>query len=148
MASPYFPALEFMDARREHARVDAATSFTCGAISVHPFRLNHPQGAWGYRLECGGASIVHASDHEHGNPAVDTVLREYAQNADVLIYDAQYTPEEYEAHRGWGHSTWNEGMRLCRAAGAGRLAIFHHEPDHDDAFIRSTLSGADSRPSL
>ena len=102
MTSPYSPALDFMAARREHAQIDAATSFMCGGISVHPFRLNHPQGAWGYRLEAEGASIVHASDHEHGDPVTDGVLREYAQNADVLIYDAQYTDAEYASKTGLG----------------------------------------------
>ena len=142
MESPYFPALDFMVANREHARVDAATSFTCGAISIHPFRLNHPQGAWGYRLECGGASIVHASDHEHGDPALDTVLREHAQNADVLIYDAQYTDAEYASKEGWGHSTWREATRLARDAGVGRLILFHHDPAHDDDTIRAIESEA------
>jgi ribonuclease BN (tRNA processing enzyme) len=53
-----------------------------------------------------------------------------------VIYDSTYTDEEFDAHRGWGHSTWQEGVRLCRAAGAKRLAIFHHDPAHDDSFMR------------
>jgi phosphoribosyl 1,2-cyclic phosphodiesterase len=52
-----------------------------------------------------------------------------------VIYDATYTEAEYPTYRGWGHSTWNEGVRLCRAAGAGRLIAFHHDPDHDDAAL-------------
>jgi phosphoribosyl 1,2-cyclic phosphodiesterase len=136
MTFPYSPALGFMAARREHARIDAA-SFTCGAISVHPFRLNHPQGAWGYRLESEGASIVHASDHEHGDPLIDAVVREYAHNADVLIYDAQYTDAEYASKEGWGHSTWREATRLARDARVGRLILFHHDPAHDDATMRA-----------
>jgi phosphoribosyl 1,2-cyclic phosphodiesterase len=120
MTAPYSPVLDFMTAPREYVRIDAATSFTCGGIGIHPFRLNHPQGAWGYRLESGGASIVHASDHEHGDPAKDAVLREYAQNADILVYDAQYTDQEYASKTGWGHSTWREATRLARDARVGR----------------------------
>ena len=142
MASPYSPALEFMAATREHARIDAAAAFTCGEISVHPFRLNHPQGAWGYRLESAGASIVHAVDHEHGDPVADAVLREHAQNADILIYDAQYTDAEYQSKTGWGHSTWREATRLARDARVGRLILFHHDPAHDDETMRAIESEA------
>jgi len=142
MTCPYSPALEYMAARREHAQIDAVSSFACGGISVHPFRLNHPQGAWGYRLEVEGASIVHASDHEHGDPERDVVLREYAQNADVLVYDAQYTDREYASKKGWGHSTWREATRLARDARVGRLILFHHDPTHDDDTMRAIESEA------
>ena len=50
-----------------------------------------------------------------------------------MIYDSTYTDEEFETYLSWGHSTWQEGVRLCRAAGVGTLVIFHHDPDHDDA---------------
>jgi phosphoribosyl 1,2-cyclic phosphodiesterase len=132
MSAPYSPALEFMAASRDHARIEAANPLTCGGIVVHPFRLHHPQGAWGYRIESEGASIVHACDHEHGDPAADAMVREYAQNADVLIYDAQYTDTEYAVKKGWGHSTWREATRLARQANVGRLILFHHDPAHDD----------------
>ena len=52
--------------------------------------------------------------------------------ADLVIYDATYTDEEFERFHGWGHSTWQEGVRLCEAAGAKQLVAFHHDPDHDD----------------
>jgi ribonuclease BN (tRNA processing enzyme) len=57
------------------------------------------------------------------------------EGADVVIYDSTYTESEFPAKVGWGHSTWEEGMRLCRAANVGRLAIFHHDPDHNDEFM-------------
>ena len=53
----------------------------------------------------------------------------------LLIYDAQYTPEEYEKYRGWGHSTWVEGVRVAREAGAKQLLLFHHDPAHTDSFL-------------
>lgn len=108
-------------------------------ITVRPFPLNHPQGAIGYRIEAGKTVIVYATDLEHGHAQLDKVLRDHAAGADVLIYDAQYTPEEYLRYRGWGHSTWTEGTRVARDAGARRLVLFHHDPAHDDGFLSHLL---------
>ena len=55
------------------------------------------------------------------------------EGADLVIYDSTYTEAEFADHIGWGHSTWNEGMRLCQMAGARQLATFHHDPDHEDS---------------
>ena len=57
------------------------------------------------------------------------------EGADLVIYDSTYTEEEFPSKIGWGHSTWNEGVKLCRMAGAKRLGIFHHDPEHDDVFM-------------
>ncbi len=57
------------------------------------------------------------------------------EGADILIYDATYTDDEYPRFKGWGHSTWQEGARLCEAAGVKTYAVFHHDPSHDDAFM-------------
>ena len=65
-------------------------------------------------------------------PELDAVLLDHAQDADVLICDAQYTPREYECHRGWGHGTWLQTTTLAREAGAKQLVLFHHDPAHDD----------------
>ena len=54
------------------------------------------------------------------------------QDADIVIYDCTYSDDEFTSHIGWGHSTWQEGIRLCRAANAKQLMIFHHDPDHTD----------------
>jgi phosphoribosyl 1,2-cyclic phosphodiesterase len=64
------------------------------------------------------------------------------EGADLVIYDSTYTDEEFPAKVGWGHSTWQEGVRLCQKAGARRLAIFHHDPDHDDGFMEAVEKGA------
>ncbi len=66
---------------------------------VRPFPVNHPQGAHGFRIEVDGASLVYATDYEHGSPSHDEGLREVASGADVLISDAQYTPDEYALRR-------------------------------------------------
>ena len=144
LSSPYSPALDFVGAQREYVQV-ASQPFRHGSITIHPFPLNHPQGAWGYRLESDGATIVHASDLEHGHPRLDSVLREHAQGADVLIYDAQYTEAEYRSKRGWGHSTWLDATQVARDAGVKQLILFHHDPLHDDAMMRDIVTRATHR---
>ena len=84
-----------------------------GDITVTMAKLNHPDPVYGYRLEHGGHSIVYATDTEHF-ACVDPTLKKLAAGADILIYDAQYTPEEYPAKVGWGHSTWQAGAELAR----------------------------------
>ena len=141
MANPYFPVkFEHMAARRHFEQIEGETRF--GELRVRPFPLHHPQGACGYRIETQGAAIVHASDLEHGDQALDRVLRENAEDADVLIYDAQYTPDEYGSKRGCGHSTWKEGVCAARDARVKRLVLFHHDPGHDDCFMENVESEA------
>lgn len=134
MSQPYFPVqFEFLHARREFAKAD---SIHDSGLRVKAFPLNHPQAAVGYRFELDGAVLVHASDCEHGDKKLDPVLRDYAQGADVLIYDSQYTPEEYESKRGWGHSTWLEATKIAKDAGVKHLVLFHHDPMRNDTALR------------
>jgi phosphoribosyl 1,2-cyclic phosphodiesterase len=135
MRTPYFPVnFEDVPARLGFAQVKSER-VKIGDVSVESFPLNHPQGAYGYRIEAGGKSIVYATDLEHGDERLDRVLRDHAAGADVLIYDAQYNDEEYGSHRGWGHSTWREAARVARDAGIGRLLLFHFDPVHTDARV-------------
>jgi phosphoribosyl 1,2-cyclic phosphodiesterase len=135
MRPPYYPVP--MPASLNYRKISEES---IGDLLVRPFALHHPNGATGYRIESSNASIVYASDHEHGDAAADTTLREYARDADVLIYDAQYTSEEYEHRRGWGHSTWRQAVKLARETGVRQLILFHHDPlrmDRDlDAIVR------------
>ncbi|MEP6715210.1 MAG: MBL fold metallo-hydrolase [Terriglobia bacterium] len=133
MAKPYFP-VDFgqVAAKRNFNAIAPGGAVDAGGVKVIPFPLNHPQKASGYRIEADGAVIVYATDYEHGDPELDRILLEYSANADVLICDAQYTPAEYEKHRGWGHSTWLNAVELARKAGARQLFLFHHDPSHDD----------------
>lgn len=142
MSNPYFPVnFEYLAAKREF--VDLRSNPLRGPnFSVQPFPMHHPQGATGYRIEAGGVVITHASDLEHGDTVLDKTLREYAQNADVLIYDSQYTPEEYPMKKGWGHSTWLEATRVARECKVKRLILFHHDPGHDDEWMRQIVHEA------
>jgi phosphoribosyl 1,2-cyclic phosphodiesterase len=133
MAKPYFP-IDFSQvaAKRDFHQIESGGAFKVGGLTVRPFPLNHPQGASGYRIECNGVTIVYATDYEHGVRESDATLCEHARNANILICDAQYTPAEYETHRGWGHSTWQNAVLLAREARAEHLMLFHHDPGHDD----------------
>lgn len=132
MKEPYFPVpFERLAARKEFAQVSEEPK-RFGAAVVSAFPLTHPGGAFGYRLRVDGMSVVYATDHEHGDAVADARLRAMAEGADVLIYDAQFTPEEYRSKGGWGHSTWLEATRVARDAGVKQLVLFHHDPDHTD----------------
>jgi phosphoribosyl 1,2-cyclic phosphodiesterase len=134
MSKPYFPVpFEHLAAQHRFGQIHPSVQF--GDLTVRSFAMNHPQGACGYRFECGGAVVVHACDLEHGEEKLDRILRQHAADADLLIYDAQYTPQEYESKRGWGHSTWREAVRLAREVNVKRLVLFHHDPGHDDRFM-------------
>jgi len=104
--------------------------------------LNHPQGCLGFRVETETGTLAYATDTEPGDPAGDEAVRHLARGADVLIYDAQFTPERFGLRRGWGHSTWAEGIRVAREAGARCLLLFHHDPEADDIAVDRALQHA------
>ncbi len=104
-------------------------------IVVRTAELNHPSRATGYRVEFDGRSVCYLTDHEHTEDGPDDALIALTKSADLVIYDATYTEAEYPNHVGWGHSTWNQGVRLCELSDAGKLVVFHHDPGHDDQFM-------------
>lgn len=102
-------------------------------IAVRTAVLNHPDGATGYRIEYAGKSVCYVTDTEHVPGAPDRNVLGLIEGADIVIYDCMYTDEEYaNSYVGWGHSTWQEAVRLCKPAGVKQLVVFHHDPDHDD----------------
>jgi phosphoribosyl 1,2-cyclic phosphodiesterase len=104
-------------------------------LALRTAKLNHPNEATGYRVEYEGRSICYVTDTEHVPGEIDTNILELAEGADLLIYDSTYTEEEYTRHTGWGHSTWNQGVRLADAAKVKTFVAFHHDPGHDDDFM-------------
>lgn len=104
-------------------------------IAVRTAALNHPNGATGYRVEFNGRSVCYVTDTEHTPGTLDRNIVDLISGADMFIYDATYTDEEYPGFKGWGHSTWEEGARLAAAAGVKTYVIFHHDPAHDDHFM-------------
>ena len=104
-------------------------------VVIETASLQHPQGATGYRVNFAGKSICYVTDTEHVEGQLDDKILALIQDSDVVIYDSTYTDEEYSNYRTWGHSTWREGIKLCEAANAKTFVAFHHDPDHDDAFM-------------
>ena len=101
-------------------------------IVVKTASLNHPNGATGYRIEFGGRSICYVTDTEHVPDEPDRAVLDLIRGADIVVYDATYTDEEFPRFVTWGHSTWQEGARLCEEAGVKTYVVFHHDPGHDD----------------
>ena len=140
MTAPVFPVrLDELGADIRLREVRSGDSFTVGEARVRAVRLNHPGGVLAYRIDHAGRSVVYATDTEH-YACVDPALRALAEGADVLVYDSQYTPEEYRGDAGrsrvgWGHSTYVAGAELARAAGVGRYVLFHHDPQRSDAGV-------------
>ena len=104
-------------------------------VMLRTAALNHPGGATGYRLEYTNSAIAYITDTEHRPGVLDKNVLQLARDVDLMIYDSNYTEEEYPSHVGWGHSTWQQAVRLADAAGAKLLALFHHDPDHVDDFL-------------
>jgi phosphoribosyl 1,2-cyclic phosphodiesterase len=137
MAEPVFPVpLEAMRAQLVFEDFAAGDSFALGPdVKVITAPLNHPNGATGYRIEYGGKSACYVTDTEHVIGKPDQRVLSLIEGADLVVYDSSYTDAEFPSKVGWGHSTWQEAIRLCRAANVKQLAIFHHAPEHDDAFM-------------
>lgn len=128
--------IQNINAQLHFQELNCGDSFGFEGIAIRTQPLNHPNGAMGYRVEWQGHSIVYCTDTEHFPDRLDEAVLNLAQGADMLIYDAMYTDEEYHNPKspkvGWGHSTWQEGVRVAEAAGVKTLVVFHHEPNHSD----------------
>lgn len=111
-------------------------------LTIHTAPLNHPDGATGYRVEYAGKAVCYVTDTEHMPGMPDRNVLGLIEGADVVIYDSAFTDEELTRYAGWGHSTWQEGVRLCRAAGARQLVLFHHDPGRDDAALEAVERAA------
>lgn len=144
MAVPYFPVdMSVMSAKRKFQEVDGGESFTIGENKISTRWLNHPQGCLGFRIETPAGTVAYATDNEPGDAKLDGSLRELVEGADIFINDAQFTPEQLASTRkGWGHSSWLEGVRTARQAGAKTLVLFHHDPDATDRMVDSILRQA------
>ncbi len=114
------------------------TELVVGNAKVKVRDVPHTGLTNGYRVELDGATIVYVSDHQmpfDGSHEVSDGVLELCDGADLLIHDAQYTPEEFANKRDWGHCTMEFAVHVAAEAGVRRLALFHHDPTHDDAFL-------------
>jgi phosphoribosyl 1,2-cyclic phosphodiesterase len=145
MVTPYFP-VRFSDiAATVHFVQILETPLVLGEVKVNSFCLTHPQGSSGFCVTYRGKKIVYATDHEHGQEDADLRLLNASKGADLLFYDAQYTPEEYPNRMGWGHGTWLQATRVATAAEVKQLVLFHHDPSHNDVKMEAILADARSK---
>ena len=144
LAPPYWP----IELARSPARISLcdlpsdATSVEILGIRISWCPVWHPQTCLAYRIETPSAGIVIATDHECGDAALDARFLRFCRKADFLIYDAQYTPDEYARRRGWGHSTWQDGAAIAREAGVRELLLTHHDSRRTDSQIDELVSQA------
>ena len=125
--------------------------FTVGPFRAQSMQLRHPGTTLAYRLVpvAGGRSMAYVTDNELGpggsddtSPSWRRDLVKFLSGVDLLIHDAMYTPAELDTHRGWGHSSYEESVELAADAGAKRLVLFHHEPEHDDDALDALQAAA------
>ena len=103
-----------------------------GGILIKTGQLNHPNGACGYRIEFEGKIIAICTDTEHFEGRIDNNVVALAKDADIMVYDAAYPEESYPNFKGWGHSTWQEAIKVADAANVKQTFLFHHDPSHSD----------------
>ena len=140
MASTYFP-VSVRDLGSKPAFIELNDPVMLGPVKVSYHYLNHPGITIGFRFEHDGKSVSYISDHEPygklnatGEYAVkeDAAVARFVEGSDLLICESQYTADEYKVKKGWGHSTFEDVLDLAQKAGVRRLALFHHDPSHDD----------------
>ena len=166
--NPYFP-VPFNTVKAEVAfrELVEGAHFDIGGVRVSCTRLNHPWVAIAYRLDCDGSSVVYATDTapftdvllehefvatapnlaeppipEHAEKliAMRTNLIELCRGAELLIYDTQFTPEEYRVRPHWGHSTPYDAIEIALAAKVKTLALYHHAPERTDTELDALLT--------
>ncbi len=143
MSEPLFPVgIETFRADIDYHDIRPGDAIPCGDVSIRTAGLNHPGGATGYRIEYDGRAVVYLTDNEGRREDLDTELVDFSAGADLVIYDTTYTEDEIDAKKGWGHSTWQDGVRLADAAGVKTFCLFHHAPEHDDETIDRILAEA------
>jgi phosphoribosyl 1,2-cyclic phosphodiesterase len=139
MSPPYFP-LQLKDVEASIRYLKACPqSFAIGSMTVTPIPLSHPNAGSGYKFEEDGKTFIFLTDNELGyvHPqglAYADYCRQ-VKGADLLIHDAEYTPDEYQETREWGHSCYTDTNRLALEAGVKRLGLFHLNQDRSDSEV-------------
>ncbi|MGK7923060.1 MAG: MBL fold metallo-hydrolase [Trichodesmium sp.] len=140
MVNPNFPIpLQVMGSEMKFYDFTQGDVIKVDDIEIETGPLNHPNFAIGYRVSWQGKTVVYCPDTEHYEDRFDKNVLHLARDADLLIYDATYTNEEYydakSSKVGWGHSTWEVGVEIAKKAGVKQIAMFQHNPAHNDKFL-------------
>jgi phosphoribosyl 1,2-cyclic phosphodiesterase len=142
MANPYFPVdMSKLPCSREYVDLVEGT-FAVADTKILVLPLDHPQGCVGYRIMQNGKVISYCTDVEHGSDWSNRNVQTLAKGADLFIVDSQYTPEELPEHAGWGHSSWKQAIESGIEAGVKQIALYHHDPYHEDSMIEDILASA------
>ena len=136
MVAPYFPVdlhemkakLDFVELSDEHFTLE-------GDIHIQTCSFRHPGGVFGFRITYQDQVIVFATDMEYTENDLDQRLIDFCQDANLLIYDSQYTPEELKQKMGWGHSTHIAAAHLAKKANVRKVMLYHHDPSHSDSML-------------
>lgn len=142
MSPPYFPVrvADLPGDLRFHAVTDG--EFVIGDAKITARSVPHIGATTGYRIERDGVAVVYISDHQQpvdGSLAIPDGVLELCEGADLLIHDSQFTASEFVLKSDWGHCTVDFALAIAAQAGVRRLALFHHDPGHDDVLIDSLL---------
>lgn len=114
------------------------------SVNVKSYKHRHPGGAYSYRIEFDEKVLVFSTDIEYGS-SIDEKIIKFSSNADLLIHDAQFTNEELKNRKGWGHSSFDQAIEVAERANVKLLALTHHDPDHDDIFLKKMERKCQSR---
>ena len=146
VSPPLFPVeVEIFKARMEYRDFRAGDVLQPrSGVTVRTAPLDHPDGATGYRIEYGGRSVAYITDTETRHDDCIRRITSLARAVDLMIFDSTYTEEEISSRVGWGHSTWQQGLRLAEAAGAKVFCLFHHDPDRDDRAMDGLAGAVDA----
>ncbi|PON14705.1 hypothetical protein C2W62_27700 [Candidatus Entotheonella serta] len=153
MRRPYYPIpMHAMAGRMDFTSMsEGSVTHDVRGARIEACELNHPGKTLGFRVEVAGKVLVYATDNEPfgSDPLTQHLvspsrLVKFAQGADLLIQDAQYTQQEYPQRLGWGHSTHIDALQLARDAGVKQLALYHHDPTHSDADIDQMVAHYES----
>ena len=136
-----FPVpFEWLKANIEFNKLTPGEVIEVGGYKVHTIKQHHSHDSYGYRFEAGGKSVVYSTDSEHkdGNETSEQAFVEFFDEADLVIFDTMYSlADAMTAKQDWGHSSNVVAVDLCQRAGAARVAMFHHDPIHDDEKLHS-----------
>lgn len=147
MSAPLFPVpLEAFGPQVQYYDFRAGDRLVLGdRITVRTTMLDHPNDAVGYRIEFEGRSVCYVSDTAHTPGATNQNIAGLIEGADLVIYDAMFTPAEFAERPHWGHSTWEEAVRLADLAHVKHLALFHHDPARTDDELDKIQQAAATR---
>ncbi|MBI4977873.1 MAG: MBL fold metallo-hydrolase [Spirochaetes bacterium] len=143
MEHKYFPvSLKEIGSPVQFKMVEEGAFTIGGDVTITAKEHYHPGGAYTYRIEADGATVVYSTDTEHVDGRLDERVVAIAKDADLLIHDTQYDDADIVTHAGWGHSSYRQACEVAKRAGVKRLSLFHYDPVYDDRKVKAILRDA------